>query len=263
MADVDLVKSGIYDDANGDGLENVGDRVLYSFTATNVGNVTLSDATISDPLVPSLSFTPAAPATLAPGRRSPRPAPTRWRRPTSTTAASPTRRRRWGRSAGAQYTHTDSDVQNFNQITDIDLIKTGAYEDANGDGVENAGDRVLYEFIATNIGTVTLTGVTITDPTVGPLDFTPAAPATLLPGETLAATAGVHAHPGRYRRRQPHEHGDRGRNVRRDRSTRTTTATSRSSTRCRRSTSSRPAPTTTRTVTAYRTPATASCTTSR
>lgn len=47
-------------------VQKVGDRVTYTLTATNRGNQTLSGAQISDPLLPSLTCTPAAPATLAP-----------------------------------------------------------------------------------------------------------------------------------------------------------------------------------------------------
>ena len=44
-----------------------GQSLDYTITATNDGNVTLSDVTISDPLLASLSCSPLQPATLAPG----------------------------------------------------------------------------------------------------------------------------------------------------------------------------------------------------
>ncbi|WP_035085702.1 DUF7507 domain-containing protein, partial [Aquimarina latercula] len=46
-----LLKAGLYVDANGDGVVNVGDRIDYSFTVTNNGNVDLTGITISDPLL--------------------------------------------------------------------------------------------------------------------------------------------------------------------------------------------------------------------
>ncbi len=44
-----------------------GSALEYEIRATNSGNVTMTNVTISDPLIPALSCTPAAPATLAPG----------------------------------------------------------------------------------------------------------------------------------------------------------------------------------------------------
>ena len=45
---------------------DVGDRVDYTLTATNTGNVTLTGVAIGDPSL-SLTCTPTQPATLAPG----------------------------------------------------------------------------------------------------------------------------------------------------------------------------------------------------
>ncbi|TVZ51640.1 Ig-like domain-containing protein [Dokdonia sp. Hel_I_53] len=47
-----LEKTGIALDVNGDGLINVGEVIRYSFTVTNSGLITITDITISDPLVP-------------------------------------------------------------------------------------------------------------------------------------------------------------------------------------------------------------------
>ena len=46
---------------------DVGDKVNYTLTATNAGNVTLTGVTIVDPKLGALVCTPPQPATLAPG----------------------------------------------------------------------------------------------------------------------------------------------------------------------------------------------------
>ena len=46
---------------------DVGDRIDYTLTAVNAGNVTLTGVAISDPKLGTLSCTPAQPTTLAPG----------------------------------------------------------------------------------------------------------------------------------------------------------------------------------------------------
>ena len=57
--------------------------------------------------------------------------------------------------------------------------------------VKKVGDTVDYALVATNDGSVTLTGVAISDPRLPALVCTPAQPATLVPGATLTCT-GTH-----------------------------------------------------------------------
>ena len=48
---------------------DVGDKIDYTLTATNAGNVTLTGVTIVDPKLGTLVCTPTQPATLAPGQQ--------------------------------------------------------------------------------------------------------------------------------------------------------------------------------------------------
>ncbi len=51
----------------GTGTGLVGEKITYTFTATNTGNVTLTNVSVSDPLVGLSAITPSSVATMAPG----------------------------------------------------------------------------------------------------------------------------------------------------------------------------------------------------
>ncbi|WP_150546821.1 DUF7507 domain-containing protein, partial [Mesonia oceanica] len=98
-----LIKTSIFNDENGDGFAQVGETIDYAFEVENTGDVTLTNVTVTDPLV-SVSGGPLA--SFAPGAVD------------NTTFT-------------ATYTITQADVDNgsvSNQAT-----ATGTYTDGNGD----------------------------------------------------------------------------------------------------------------------------------
>ncbi|WP_308130493.1 gliding motility-associated C-terminal domain-containing protein, partial [uncultured Flavobacterium sp.] len=175
---VEIIKQGTFNDANGDGFAQVGETITYNFTVINTGTMELTNITVSDPLV-TVNGGPLA--TLAAGATD------------STTFT-------------AVYTFTQADIDAGvvnNQalvtatpvvgtpITDdsdsndptlpgnddptvtvlpqnpkFELFKEGVYQDANNDGIVNAGDVIQYSFTVRNTGNVTVTNISVTDPIV-------------------------------------------------------------------------------------------------
>jgi gliding motility-associated-like protein len=210
-----ITKDGTYADTNGDGKVNVGDRVNYVFAVTNTGNVTLTNVTVTDNNA-IVSGTPIA--SLAVGTTNTTTF-TAYHILTqvdidnsgvynlaSVTAKDP-------KNANITVTSTDPTplapgdpsypitppvpacptctITPIVQLGSLSLTKDGHHEDSNGDGKVNIGDRIMYTFVVTNTGNVTLTNVIITDPNAvmsgGPL-------ATLAVGASNSTTfTAIHA----------------------------------------------------------------------
>ncbi|MFS4491367.1 CshA/CshB family fibrillar adhesin-related protein [Maribacter sp. 2308TA10-17] len=192
---ISLLKTGVLEDDNADGFPNAGEKIRYSFTVENTGNVTLTGVTLNDPLV----TVSGGPLDIEPGVVN-----------TNTFFA--------------LYTLTQADIDNGsitnaavvtgkdpnnvditdnsddpNDTTDaddnadgdpdddtvipllknakIEIFKTGAFVDTNTDGFGQIGETIGYIFDVRNVGNVTLTGITINDPKVtvtgGPITLAP------------------------------------------------------------------------------------------
>ena len=181
-ADISIVKAGTFQDENGDGFAQPGETITYAFTVTNTGNAVLTNVTVTDPLV-TVSGGPLA--TLAIGASD-----------NSTFTASYTVTQadidNGGVTNQATATGQDPDGNSVSDVSDdnspleddptvtplpqnpaIAIVKTGTFQDENGDGFAQVGETITYAFTVTNTGNVTLTDVTVTDPLVtvsgGPL----------------------------------------------------------------------------------------------
>ena len=175
----------------------VGETIAYSYLVTNTGNVPLTSVVVDDPARGAVTCpTPPAPG-LAPG-------------------ASETC------TANGIYTVSQADVDNGAVVDTatatgtgpdasttgpsapstttvptaaplpvVALDKTAQVSPAANQGAAKAGDTIAYSYLVTNTGNVTLTSVTVDDPSLGPVTCpAPAAPG-LAPGasETCAANA--------------------------------------------------------------------------
>ncbi|PRP65599.1 hypothetical protein BST86_14650 (plasmid) [Nonlabens agnitus] len=68
-SEISIIKTSVFNDENGDGFAQLGETISYSFEVTNSGATTLTNVTVTDPLLvaPSGSLTGGPIASLAPG----------------------------------------------------------------------------------------------------------------------------------------------------------------------------------------------------
>jgi uncharacterized repeat protein (TIGR01451 family)/fimbrial isopeptide formation D2 family protein len=153
------------------------DSVLeYMVTATNTGNVTLTNVQVSDNLItPTGGSTPCA--VVPPGA-------------TCTLVGEYVIAQPDVDAGGVDNTATATSDQ-VGPIEDslsvpvarspaVDLVKNGTLQDANGNQLADAGETIDYTVTVTNTGNVTLTNVDVTDPLV-PLSCSPAPVVATLP----------------------------------------------------------------------------------
>ena len=166
---------------------DVGDRITYTLTASNVGNVTLTGVTVSDPKIGSLVCTPPQPATLAPGAQM-----TCTGTHTLTQADIDAGQRRQHRDGRQRPDAADGRAQpgagDAGAGADARQAGRGRHDGRGAGDRADAGDRIDYTLTATNAGNMTLTGVTIVRPEARPLAALPPQPATLAPGAQLVCT---------------------------------------------------------------------------
>ncbi len=167
-----------------------GQKITYSFTATNTGSSTLTGVTITDPKpgVSGLTYTwPGVAQTLTPGQVATATATYTLSQAdvdsgtitnTASVAAS------GPNSTTATATAPASVAVTANPL--LTLTKTGV--------LNPAGTEITYSFVATNTGNLTLTGVAVTDPLLGAGSVTygtwaSGTTGTLRPGDAITGTA--------------------------------------------------------------------------
>ncbi|MBT3943462.1 MAG: DUF11 domain-containing protein, partial [Chloroflexi bacterium] len=154
------------------GIANPGDVIVYSFTVTNTGNVTLTNVTVSDPLVtvvggPLASLAVGATdSTTFAGTYSLTQADIDAGKVDNIATTSGTA------PDGTGVSDDDTHTEPVPASPAIQLVKSGSL-DLGVDGIADPGDLITYSFTVTNTGNVTLIGVTVSDPLVtvigGPL----------------------------------------------------------------------------------------------
>ena len=190
---VSLTKKATVDPAAHQNAVQVGDRISYSYTVTNTGNVTLTSVAVSDPAVGNVTCpTPPAPG-LAPGQ------------PETCTADDPHPVTQVDIDNGGvtdTATATGTDTQNTQSPAStpatVNVAATPAVpavslqkfaNAANGDtSAITTGEQIQYSYLVENTGNVDLTALTVADNKVSSVSCpAPAAPG-LAPGDFETCT---------------------------------------------------------------------------
>ena len=162
-----------------------GDLLEFTISATNTGNITLTDVVVTDPLLDPDSITCP---TLAPGDSCVLIGTYEVNQAdinagefinlASAEAPDPTD------PGGPPLTDDDEVTTPLPAVPDIVLDKVISA----GSPFSQVNDQIDYSLTATNTGNVPLENVIINDPDIASLSCVPAQPATLAPGETLVCT---------------------------------------------------------------------------
>ncbi len=179
-------RAGTPTDANADGRIDAGDTVPYTFVLTNTGTLILTDVTVADPRTapvdcPVLSLDPGR-STTCTGSTTVTQADVDAGSVNNTATAEAVTATGDRVAAPADSTSTPTDT-----TTGLTLDKTaGSPVDVNGNGRVDAGDTISYSFLLTNVGTLTLSSLSVADP----LTAAPTCPVTsLAPGAQTTCTA--------------------------------------------------------------------------
>lgn len=175
---LELIKSGIFQDSNIDGIAQAGEYIKYSYSISNIGNVPITSINITDnkcnKLLPSSEL-----AILAQGAidsttftclytltqtditagKVESSAEVSGLDPSNTTVKD--------RSDSNDPTRLGSDdptIIPIQQVGKIQIDKTLGLEDSNNNGKLDLGEKVTYTYTLKNVGNVPLTDVIVTDP---------------------------------------------------------------------------------------------------
>ncbi len=181
---ISATKSGVYVDANNDGITSIGDYINYTFVVTNTGETSLSNVMITDDKVtimgsaiPTLAYNTSngnafratynitqadIEAGVVYNLATVEGTPTVGPKVTNTTT--------YPVPYPAQYINDSCPtctVTLLPQSPKIALILKGDFQDENGDGQAQIGETINYTYTIMNVGNVPLTNVYIKDAMVG------------------------------------------------------------------------------------------------
>jgi uncharacterized repeat protein (TIGR01451 family)/LPXTG-motif cell wall-anchored protein len=180
-------KSASLNDTNGNGLADLGETISYSFIVANGGNTLIEDIAVTDPKVTGLTPTafdlPAGRSQLVtadPYIVTDADVTTGTVANSATVTGTP--------FGGTPLTPPPSTTTTptVPAVSSFTAEKNAALNDTNSNGFADVGETIAYSFLVTNTGSLTIVGVTVSDPKV-----TGIAPLTqdVAPGQTIGFSA--------------------------------------------------------------------------
>jgi uncharacterized repeat protein (TIGR01451 family) len=159
-----LTESATVRDVNGDFQIDLGDTIGFSFRITNTGNVSLTSASVSDPIAGSVT---CALTTLAPGAQTSCTSDADYTIDQDdvdagfvTDAATAGAVDSYGAAVTSSPVGTTTPVMHRSGLAATDQATVS---DVNANGRVDSGDTIAYSVVVRNVGTVTLHGVSVSD----------------------------------------------------------------------------------------------------
>jgi uncharacterized repeat protein (TIGR01451 family)/LPXTG-motif cell wall-anchored protein len=186
-----LQKTANLDDTNDNGLADIGEHVSFTFDVENTGNVDIDDVTINDDLLESagVDITPETQDVARGETESFTSEPYLITQDdidqggVSNTATA-------GGTYGGDPVESDedsTDTPGLERHPELTIVKQATLADANGNDLADKGEMIVYSFLVTNTGNVTVLNVSVSDGKVTGLD--PDMVAALGPNESVMFTA--------------------------------------------------------------------------
>jgi conserved repeat domain len=181
---LELGKTAAFDDANGNGMADVGETVTFTFEVRNTGNTELVDIEIEDDFL----GTTIAVGTIPAGGSVVRQAVYTVTEADIVAQELVNRARATGFVPGTPPTAITSpdDVASVPLAPDeahVTLVKEAVLTDTNGNGRADVGEQIVYRFTITNTGNRTVTDIQVADTMIQ--DLLPGPVASLAPGERV------------------------------------------------------------------------------
>ncbi|MBT0608351.1 tandem-95 repeat protein [Aequorivita echinoideorum] len=178
-----IIKTGVFNDENGDDCTNVAETITYTFTVTNEGNVPLDNISVTDPLLETPN--PIVPIVLVSGDNGDgilQEGETWIFEANFTLTQNNIDSGEISNQATVEGTGPDqtivTDLSDENSILEddptviglcqqpaIDIVKTSSYDD--GGDCSQPGELIEYTFSVTNQGNVSLSAVSVDDALLG------------------------------------------------------------------------------------------------
>ncbi len=184
-----LTKTATLTDGNNNGVADVGEEIVYTFVATNAGDVTLTSVAVTDTKAGPVSCDQT---TLAPGASTNCQATSAYTVTQADVNAGVVDNRAFataqppGNNDPVESNHPRAQVPVPSPRPLLALVKSARLDDGNSNGLADVGETIAYSFEVTNVGNVTMTDIQVDDPDAGPVTCTPT---TLAPGASASCDA--------------------------------------------------------------------------